>query len=78
MQRVYWAAVPLAFMVGCVASSLTRTAHAAPAPEPTTCISREEVEALRARIIALEQRLQVHAATIRVFQQSLGVPHECE
>lgn len=63
MRLVHWAALPLVFVLGCLAHSLTQDAEAAPHAE--TCITKEESEELRARISAIEDRLEVHSDAIR-------------
>jgi len=74
-MRIFWAVIPLAFLLGCFAHSLTQEAAAA-SHAPDECASREDVEYLRVRIVVLEERLQTHAAAIRAFQQSLGIGHD--
>jgi hypothetical protein len=74
MQKLLWAALPLFFLFGCFAHSLTHDAFAS--PPPLVCTTREEFEELRARVIALEDRLDTHASAIRYFKQSLGLREE--
>ncbi len=74
MPKLFWAALPLTFLLGCAAHSLTHAAYAA--PQAPVCVTREELEELRARVIALEDRLDTHAAALRYFKEALGAPSE--